>query len=35
VILQDPIILPLNIDLKDSRNNNLDITMIIKEDIEL
>ena len=27
--------LPLSIDLKDARNNNLDIMMIIKEDIEL
>jgi len=27
--------LPLNINLKDARNNNLDITTIIKEDIEL
>jgi hypothetical protein len=27
--------LPLNIDLKDARNNNLDIMMIIKKDIEL
>ena len=27
--------LPLNIDLKDVRNNNLNIALIIKEDIEL
>ena len=27
--------LSLNIDLKNARNNNLDIMMIIKEDIEL
>ena len=29
------IFLPIDIDSKDARNNNLDIMMIIKKDIEL